>query len=183
LLAGPVAIAIGLVALAIAPAAQAASNRAEYVQEADQICASAQPSTFKAYFSLLKGAAKQVPEAKREMLGRHPRRLAKVIPGPMFTFVTRLSRVYTNETARLATLSAAPGDEAPVAAWLQQRSQATELAARSRTRLKHRRFGSFNRLFNQATSASDAAAKVVSDYGFTYCQLALGDAIGFTDPG
>jgi hypothetical protein len=43
------AIAIGLVALAIPPSAHAASSRAEYVAQVEPICQAAQKPTFKAY--------------------------------------------------------------------------------------------------------------------------------------
>jgi hypothetical protein len=182
-LAKPVAIAIALLALAITPAAHAASSRAEYVREADQICAGAQPPTFNAYFSYAKAVAMKLSDVKREKLARHPGRIVKVVPGPTLKFAARLIRIYKNETARLATLLAAPGDEGIVAAWLAQRGGAAEIATQSRMRLKQERFGSSNRLFNRATSMSDAAGDSVSAFGFTYCQLALGDAIGFTAHG
>jgi hypothetical protein len=111
----PVAIAIGLIAMAIAPTAHAASSRAEYVAQANPICEAAERPVDKAIAGYVKALQRKRigPEALK--------RVTEETLGPTIRFGARIATVYSNVTARLRLIPAAPGDEETVFTWLGDR--------------------------------------------------------------
>lgn len=166
----PIAIAFGLVALAIAPTAHAASSRAEYVAQVEPICQAAQVPTFKAYF----GSSKGIPT------GLDPDHLTKrdvrKVDRALGRLYTRVSKVYGRTSVRIGAIAPAPGDETAVAAWLTGRAQAQALWLRAGRAARHLKVRRADGLSQKGIETSDAASRNVSGYGFHFCTFSIGDA-------
>lgn len=164
-----------LVAFAAATSAQvahAAATRAEYVAQVEPICKAAQKPTIKAYASLFKGFHQVGFSGDNPDVSKRATKLGNRLIG---TFYLRVSNVYGRTTAQIATVSAAPGDETAVAAWLAGRNRAVLLGAQAGRAARHQKVERSTGLVNKAESASEEAAKSVEGYGFNFCAFALGD--------
>lgn len=137
-LARPIAIAIGLTALAITAQAHAATTRADYVAQANPVCQAAERPVGKAIAAYFKAVRRKGIE--------RPERVTEKTVGPTIRFGRRIAAVYTNVTARLRLIPPAPGDEPTVSTWLQDRDAvATNLDAIVRA-YKKQRFAQGRRL-------------------------------------
>jgi hypothetical protein len=169
-----IAPAIIVIALAIgASAAYGDSTRAEYVAAAEPICKAAQKPTFKAYASFFKGLK------RAGLVGDNPdisKRTARISAHLLGAFYLRVSSIFSGTTSQIATISAAPGDEAAVATWLMGRDRAAQLGAQAGRVAKHQKIRRAVHLSDQAGTASEEAAKSVVGYGFTFCALPWGEA-------
>jgi hypothetical protein len=166
----PIAIAIGLIALANTPAAYAASSRAEYVAQVEPICKAAQRPTFKVYGRLFKEAptVEDLDHITKREVRRADRALGR--------FYTGIATVYGRTSARIGAVPPAPGDEPTIAAWLSGRAQAQTLMLQAGRVARHLKVRRADRLANQGIAASDAASKNVSGFGFHFCTFSIGDA-------
>jgi hypothetical protein len=169
-----VVLATAVVALATrAAAAGAASTRAEYVAQVEPICERSQKPTIKAYTALFRGLK------KAGLVGDDPnvsKRTARRGTRLLGTTYMRVSSIYARTTAEIATVSAAPGDEASVANWLAGRNRAAQLGAQAGRAAKHQKVGYAIRLVDRGVSVSEEGAKSVAGYGFKFCALPLGEA-------
>ncbi len=148
----PAATALAIAALAIpAASAQAAATRAEYVAQVDPICLDYAKPAIKAFAAYFKaGARKRKPSAR-----------------PTARFLSQISRAYGNLTERIATVPAAPGDEAIVSTWLGRRAEVVVNLGRARRAARHGKLKRSDRLAGRA--GFGAASQVVSEFGFDYC--------------
>jgi hypothetical protein len=148
-------VSMGLIAVWAAPA-EAASTRAEYVAQADAICVAPGPQ----YAQLMR----QLNEVKKQRNLR-PSKLAVKLG----KIVGRLGAIEGGILTQLGTLTAAPGDEATVAAWLQGEWNAKGLVDRSARAGKHGNLYKFLGLLNQSIAASERANQIVASFGFQFC--------------
>jgi hypothetical protein len=151
----PVVLSVGLIAVWAIPA-DAASTRAEYVAQAEAICAKPVPQLFKLDQQVLK-------LRKRHDLrpSQYAVRLGKIMG--------KLANIEGGILAGLGTLTAAPGDETTVASWLQAEQQAKGLLDRAAQVGKHGNLRQFIGLLNQALSAANQADQIVASFGFRSC--------------
>jgi hypothetical protein len=176
---GMLAATIPLIALAItSQPAHAAATRAEYVAQVDPICQRAQSPTVKALFALGKAIVKKVGGSDRlEALTKHPNQFFKQVSGPYAKWLGRVNRIYARETGQIAAIAPAPGDEATVAMWLQQRAAASSLAIRAKRSIRQKKVRRFLRLTGQTEKTSRIAGQTVGDFGFIYCAQPLGNPV------
>lgn len=163
----PGVLLLALLAITAAPA-QAASTRAEYVAQVEPLCKAAQKPTFKAYSRLFKSVPIEGERITKSIARRTQFALAK--------FYTQISNIFGRTSARIAAVAPAQGDEGTVAAWLAGRDQARILGLQAGRVARHGKLRRAVRIVDRATSESDHAAGLVSDYGFTWCALPIGEA-------
>jgi hypothetical protein len=156
--------------MATAPAAHAASSRAEYVAQVEPICQAAQKPTFKAYAR----AFKELPSV--EDLDHLTRRELRRIDRAQGRLYSRIATVYGRTSARIRAVSPAPGDEAIIASWLSGRAQAQTLMLQAGRLARHLKARRSYLVASRATAASDTAARSVSDFSFHFCTFSIGDA-------
>jgi hypothetical protein len=163
------ALAIAVIALVItAPSAYGASTRAEYVAQLEPICKAAQAPTFKAYSRL----GKSIPIAGEKITKAIARRTHLALA----KFYAQISNIYGRTSARIGAVPPPPGDGETVAAWLGGRDQARILGLQASRVARHGKLKSAVRIGVRATAVSDTAAGLVSDYGFAWCTLPIGEA-------
>jgi hypothetical protein len=151
----PFVLSMGLVVGWAAPA-DAASTRAEYVAQAEAICVAPGPQ-----YAQMIG---QINKVKKQRNLRPSKAAVKL--GKIFG---RLGAIEGGILTQLGTLTAAPGDEATVAAWLQGEWNAKGLVDRSARAGKHGNLYKFLGLLNQSIAASERANQIVASFGFQYC--------------
>jgi hypothetical protein len=145
----PIAIAIGLIALATTAQAHAATTRADYAAQANPVCQSAERPVGKAIAAYFKAVRRKGIE--------RPERVTEKTVGPTIRFGRWIAGIYTNVTARLRLIPPAPGDESTVSTWLQDRDAvATNLDGIVRA-YKKRKFAQGRRL-DRAYEAAIAEA-------------------------
>lgn len=168
------ALPVALIGLAVMAApANATATRAEYVAQVEPICESAQKPTFKAYFAFAKGFR------KAGLNGDDPdvsKRIMRISDRLLAVFYLRVSNIYARTTSRITAVPPAAGDEQTVAAWLAGRTRAALLGSQAGRAAKHRKVKRAAHLLDQGIAASQDGAKLVSDYGFKFCALPLGEA-------
>jgi hypothetical protein len=165
--AGFMAIAAGLVAMAIPVApASAASTRAEYVAQVDPICqaglaqetAAARPLVKKLH-RLKKHARSR--EARRRADKRRMRAVAR--------FYDFVAVVEQGVTAQIASIPPAIEDTSLVQVWLRARGEEVIATQRLfRSLAKGDFLGAFSLLF-EVSAKSEEASDLVRDFGFQYC--------------
>jgi hypothetical protein len=159
---------VALAATAMAtPSAQAASTRAEYVATVDQVCTGFSPQ-----FSELSRQAKKIG-GKLDFVGtetdqQEKRRLNRVYRG-LGRYVGRLAQVFDQMVGQLASVSAAPGDEAAAAQWIDGLRQFTALQAQSAPAWLHHKLGRVAALSQQSLTALNTGGAAVRDFGITVC--------------
>jgi hypothetical protein len=159
-------IALGIAATALAIAttsASAATTRAEYVAQVDPICHAAAKPTAKVANRFLKDLGRigkaENPSKKR----------AKAFLNELARVLTRLSSIEANVTVQVATVPPAPGDEPTVSAWLQGRTQYSQLTAQGARAFRHHKFLAAANLLQQADTALAQEQQTISGFGFQHC--------------
>jgi putative hemolysin len=147
---GAMALALlAISAVAVTPA-HAAATRAEYIAQADPICAQAyaeaQPLWARSAVDQAKGRYKK---AARELLSS--------------TAVTE------GMVLNLAALQPPAEDVPLIDSWLKAQRDVNSLSRQQATALKHRKAKRAKNLGARVISAAEAARVVVANYGFAYC--------------
>jgi hypothetical protein len=155
------AIAIG--AVGAAPA-EAAATRAEYIAQADPICAAAKPTIDQAFAVYNRQYKRWVHLAGHGTLKawlRQTRRTAAAL--------NRANQAEISLTAQLVAVPPAPGDEGTIGSWLAQRRQADSLGVAAATALKRIQVGKFFKLARRSDKAASAGVQIAQGIGFTVC--------------
>jgi hypothetical protein len=161
---GPLIALATVIALAITTtAASAATTRAEYVAQVDPICQVEQAQEK----AVLGPATRRV--RRLEDRGLDPLKPAKPIARIIVHGYDRLAAIQRDADSRIASIPPAPGDEAVVSSWLQQRATFTELFQRSAHVLAHGHRRLFFRLLFKALGVQQTAEESIQDFGFGSC--------------
>jgi hypothetical protein len=161
------AVAIGLIALAITTTtADAASTRAEYVAQVDPICQAAAKPEAKAYYGQVRANRKAYVQIQS---GVPPKRAYRKYFPRAARFIARRSRVYSDETVRIAAVPPALGDEQVVGQWVQKRVESANLLNRAIVAAHHRNFSKMAGFEDFAGAAEANGENFVADFGFKYC--------------
>jgi hypothetical protein len=150
------ALVLVVAALVATPSANAASTRGEYVSQAEAICAAPSGQLVKIIDQLNK-----VRKAKGLKPAEVARKLGKIIG--------RFAALEANVLNQLGTLTAAPGDEATVAEWLQGARTANGLVAQAARAGKRGNLKKYLRLLTRSISVAGQANQVVAGWGFQAC--------------
>jgi hypothetical protein len=150
--------------------ANAASTRAEYVAQVDQICTASRPQVEAARNKLSKNLLKgpifgpKTGEPTKHFLGRvnrSSRRLARA--------QRRFDRVFAAMVEAIATAAPAPGDEAVVAQWINGFRRSAQLARRAYRAAKHGKISRSLSLLGRSLDALDTGGSAVQDFGISVC--------------
>jgi hypothetical protein len=140
-------LAIVLVLTITAATASAASTRAEYVTQADPICASA----IKTEKSSQRGIGRLIDKSRYKAAARKFR---------------RTNQAYGDGVEQIAALVPPPADAQFISTWVQMLRAEVPLAERAAKALAHGRIG---KAIVRLTKASDTAKAYVANYGFSSC--------------
>jgi hypothetical protein len=167
-----IAIAIGLLAMAITAApATAASTRAEYVAQVDPICQAGQAQEFAAAQPLLR-ATKRAQKHHR----LQSRKVQRVLDRQFARYFSQYAAIEHQVNGQIAAVPPAPDDVSLIQVWLRARNELVDL--------ENRLFGAFahpkriKKPFKIFTSFFELAARefevadLVRDFGFQYCTSA-----------
>jgi hypothetical protein len=149
-------MSLGLLAVWAVPA-DAASTRAEYVAQAEAVCAAPTPQFIK-LLKQEKQLQKRAGDLKPSQLAV---RLGKIIG--------KLGRIEGQILTQLATIPPAPGDEAVIAQWLQGGRDTQALTNRGARAGKHGKLGQMLARLNQSISVANQTNQLVADFGFQSC--------------
>ena len=180
---GVIAAAIAMIALAIiATTASAATTRAEYVTQVDQICASSAQGSgrlgpkLKSLFgphaiSLLPTPGSSTPTKKQlqRSLNRFINRITRLL--------ARTNRALGSTTEQIALVAPAVGDEAAVAQWIAGLRQYVTFTASSIRSLRHhnpRRSLAFQ---HQGIEALNAGGAAVQSFGISNCVTSVPELV------
>jgi len=174
----------GLIALAIAStlptiaaeSASAATTRAEYVAQVDQICSQSSRDSgrlgpkLKILFgpnalSPIPGA----PQPTKKQIHRSLNRLVNRIARILATF----NRTFSATTEQIALVPAAPGDEGAVAQWISGLRQYAIHTAESLRALRHHKPGAALFLQGLAVDALNSGGAAVQGFGIGICTTSL----------
>ena len=147
------ALILVVAALVATPSVNAASTRAEYVSQAEGICSA--PS---GQLASIINQLNKVGKAKGLRPPEVARRLGKI--------VGRFATLEANILNQLATWTAAPGDEATVAQWLQGERSANAVVARAARAGKHGNLRRYLSLLTRSISVAGQANQIVAGWGF-----------------
>jgi hypothetical protein len=176
---GLAALAITVIALPIAATpANAATTRAEYVAQVDQVCGSFTPQFTKLSRSLKKLVGKS-NEVVTESDAQEKRRLNRIFRG-LGRFVGKEAKVLGAMTEQVALVPPAPGDEAAVAQWIAGLRQFVSLQAQSAPAFKHRRLGRAAELSQQSLAALNSGGAAVKDWGISTCLVTIDVSVSTT---
>jgi hypothetical protein len=172
-------LTVGLVALAGAAlppgAAQAASTRAEYVTQVDQICTqnSRDSGRLGPRLKTLFGHKARSPDpqsgATKKQIHRSLNRLINHIARTLATF----NREFGSTTEQIALVTPAPGDEVAVAQWLGGLRQYVSEIAESLRALRHHKPRAALAFQRQAIDALNAGGAAVQSFGISVCTTSL----------
>ena len=151
-----------LAALLLAPPAQGAATRAEYVAQVDPICKAAAPQ-------LKKTLAGVKPPSAAKIESLDPKKGLKRLSRSLGKMLGRTHKVLSAMTTRVAAVPAAPGDELIVTDWIFNLRSADDLLARAARAGKHGKFFQMLGLTLGWTDAGETAAAGVRDFGFRHC--------------
>jgi hypothetical protein len=169
---GGLAVAVVLIAAAItAEAAPAATTRAEYVAQVDQVCGSYSPQFAKLSraFKKISGKLKNVPT---ESDAQEKRRFNRILRG-LGRYVGQQARVFVAMSDQIALVSPAQGDEEAVRQWLQGLRQFAVLQGQSGPALTHHRFGQAAALSQESIAALNSGGAAVKDFGISTCLVTI----------
>lgn len=151
-------LSMGLIAVWAAPA-DAASTRAEYVDQAEAVCAGPAPQLLK----IVKQEQKLNKQARHLRPSQLAVRLGKLLG--------RLATIEGQVLNQLAAIPPAPGDESVIAQWLQGERDGLAVLVRSVRAGKHGNLGRMVALLKQSISVTDQAEQPVADFGFQACNF------------
>jgi hypothetical protein len=164
---GAIALLAGLVVAAvIAAPAQGAASRAEYVAQADAVCAPATVPARAAFVKFTK-LAKNKPGGAEALT--HPKVVSHQVRGPASRLYRSLFQIYSGVNAQLATLVPVPEDAERVNAWLALRAAVAADLQGSSKALKNNRLHVFDSLLAKGRADATLANNAVRDFGFTFC--------------
>jgi hypothetical protein len=162
-----VAIVAGLVVAAVAAApAHGAASRAEYVAQADSICATATVPARAAFVKFTK-LAKNKPGGAQALT--HPKVVSHQVRGPASRLYRSLAGIYSGVNAQLATLVPVPEDVDRVNGWLALRGTVAADLQASAQALKNNRLHVFDHLLAKGRADTTLANNAIRDFGFTFC--------------
>jgi hypothetical protein len=176
-------VTVGLVAAAVAAAllpgaAQAASTRAEYVAQVDQICSQSSRDSgrlgprLKSLFGPKARSPRSDPNSAprtKKQIRRSLNRLVNHIAATLATF----NREFSATTEQIALVLAAPGDEAAVTEWIEGRRQYVSHIAESLHALRHHKPRAALAFQRQAIDALNAGGAAVQGFGISVCTTSL----------
>jgi hypothetical protein len=174
-----IGLGIAATALLIAAApAGAASTRAEYVSQVDQLCSQSPQNSgrlgpkLKSLFSPnapsplpLPGAPEPTKKQIHRSLNRFINRLTRVLAG--------FNRAFRSTTEQLALIPPAPGDEAAVAQWIAGLRQYAMYTANSLRALRHHKPGAALAFQGLAIDALNSGGAAVQAFGISICTTSL----------
>lgn len=174
-----IALATAVIAMAITAApAYAASTRAEYVAQVDQICSQSPRDSgrlgprLKTLFapkalSPLTGLGSSEPTKKQihRSLNRFINRIARLLA----TF----NRTFSSTTEQISLVPPAPGDEAAVAQWIAGLRLYAIYTAESLRALRHHKPRAALAFQGQAIDALNAGGAAVQGFGISICTTSL----------
>jgi hypothetical protein len=174
---------LAVAAIAIGPtAAQAASTRAEYVAQVDQICTGFAPR-FQALRPNFKKIEANLNRVRTESDAQEKRRLNRVYR-LLGRYVGKQARTFGAMAEQVAIVAPAAGDEAAVDQWIQGLRQFASLQAQSAPAFKHRRFGRAGALGQQSLAALNNGGAAVASFGITACPTHIdGPETTYSDAG
>ena len=146
-------LAVATVALAIAPGAEGAIGRAEFIKRADNIC---QPQR--------NDAKRLIANGIRLLTKKHPRIQAA---GREFVRAWRQWRHAHNQVARLPRPH---GHHRQIAKWLDRERVATGIGVHSAKALRRHHFGRARRLQREAAAKEQDAKRPVRNFDFKHCR-------------
>jgi hypothetical protein len=161
------AIAIGLVAMAIAAApASAATTRAEWVAQVDPICQNGMAQEAAAAQPLIKASKR----AKKQ----HNRKAERKIARALRNFFTQYAAIEAAVNAQIATVPPAIEDVSLIQVWLRARAELVDLERRLFTSKPQagrgvKGFTRFLTDFFTLGARQLEIADLVRDFGFQYC--------------
>jgi len=174
-----IALAITLTVPAIAAVpASAATTRAEYVAQVDQICSQSPRDSghlgprLKTLFGSkpLPSLPLPVPsEPTKKQIHRSLNRFVNRLASILATF----NRTFSSTTEQIALVSPAPGDEAAVAQWIAGLRQYAAYTAESLRALRHHKSGAALAFQGQAIDTLNAGGAAVQGFGITICTTSL----------
>ncbi len=166
-----------MLAIAAVPAG-AATTRAEYVAQVDQICSQSPRSSgrlgpkIKSLFSPnassplpLPGAAEQTKKQIHRSLNRFINRLTRLLAG--------FNRAFGSTAEQLALIPPAPGDEAAVAQWIAGLRQYALYTAEDLRALRHHKPRAALALQALAIDALNSGGAAVQGFGIGVCTTSL----------
>lgn len=184
---GLIAVAIAMIALAItATSAGAATTRAEYVTQVDQVCSRSPQSSGRLGPNLKElfnpnaqsplnpnaqsplpppGAPEPTDKQIHRSLNRFINRLTRLLAG--------FNRASESTTEQLALIPAAPGDEAAVAQWIAGLRQHEIYTAESLRALRHHRPRGALAFQGLAIDALNSGGAAVQGFGISVCTTSL----------
>ena len=154
----PFVLSVGLMAVWAVPA-DAASSRAEYVAQAEAVCAAPTPQVLK--------ILKQEGTVNKQARDLTPSQYA-VRMGPL---LGKLAAIEGRILSQLGTIPPAPGDEPIIAQWLQGSRDGRALLLRAVRAGKHGNFGQMVARLKQSISVTTQAEQPVADFGFQSCRF------------
>jgi hypothetical protein len=173
------ALAIAVIALAVTAApAGAASSRAQYVAQVDQICSQAPRDSgrlgprLKSLFGPkarsplpMPGSPEPTKQQLHRMLNRFINRIARILG----TF----NRAFSSTTEQIALVPPAPGDESAVTQWIAGLRQYAINTTESVRALRHHKPGAALAFQAEAIDALNAGGAAVQGFGITVCTTSL----------
>jgi hypothetical protein len=160
-------ICVGLAAAVLSTAAgtaEAASTRAEYVNQVDPICQAAHGEEHKTFANFNKRTKRLVRESVQNGTKIPKHGVRQVVH-----YYKRVARVELRLSGQIAAVPPLAADAAMVAEWLQIRNQWAALLPHAIQAAAHGRPKAFTRLVGKAYSAQDRAEALVESFGFRFC--------------
>jgi hypothetical protein len=146
-----------------ATSASAASTRAEYVAQVDPICQTAAGPARRALKRFLKD------EGRLGKIAHPTKRQVRALVNPLARMLIRLGSIEAGVTSQIATVQPAPGDEAIVASWVQDRTQYSQLSVAGARKFRKLKVVAAARLLSQADTALLQGQQLIASFGFRYC--------------
>ena len=186
---GLIAVAITMIALAItAASAGAATTRAEYVTQVDQVCSRSPQSSGRLGPKLKElfnpnaqsplpapGAPEPTDKQIHRSLNRFINRLTRLLAG--------FNRASESTTEQLALIPAAPGDEAAVAQWIAGLRQHEIYTAESLRALRHHKPRAALAFQGLAIDALNSGGAAVQGFVISVCTTSLSPLPKHAKPG
>jgi hypothetical protein len=158
------ALPVLLLAIAVLAApANAATTRAEYVAQVDPICHAAD-TRMSAVIRSLKKSAKQLKQR-----GIDTEEPTKPVVRVAVRGYNRIALIARNAFTQISVVTAAPGDETTVSAWLRQLSREIDRFQRAIHAFAHRKVHRYKQLMYKSSLSGLEADVLVRDFGFQYC--------------
>lgn len=149
---------LGLIAVGTA-SADAASTRAEYVAQAEAVCAAPSPQILK----ILKQEGKVIKQARDLTPSEYAVRMGRLLG--------RLATIEGRILSQLWTIPPAPGDEVIIAQWLQGSRDGWTLLLRAVRAGKHGNLGQMLARLKRSISVTTQAEQPVASFGFQACDF------------